>query len=196
MARDLARELRAPLVASTTSRLLIDLNRSLGHKHLYSEATRSIAPEVRRQIVRRCYLPYRIKVEAIVRNAIAEGRRAIHISSHTFTPELAGEVRKADIGLLYNPLRAGEVKLCMRWQASLKASAPELKVRRNYPYAGKADGLTSHLRRCFPPGAYIGVELEINQKHVTRERAWRELRASLIEALRNALPLGFSGRGN
>jgi hypothetical protein len=77
----------------------------------------------------------------------------------------------------------------MRWQASLKASVPELKVHRNYPYAGKADGLTSHLRRCFPPGAYIGVELEINQKHVTRERSWRELRASLIEALRNALPL-------
>ena len=40
MARQLAKALRAPLFVSTTSRLLIDLNRSQGHPKLYSEATR------------------------------------------------------------------------------------------------------------------------------------------------------------
>ena len=35
MAKALARACRAPLVASTVSRLLIDLNRSIGHPHCF-----------------------------------------------------------------------------------------------------------------------------------------------------------------
>ena len=42
MARDLAASLRAPLVASTVSRLLVDLNRSLGHPRAWSAATRPL----------------------------------------------------------------------------------------------------------------------------------------------------------
>ena len=63
-------------------------------------------------------------------------------------------------------------------------SAPALKVRRNYPYTGKSDGFTAYLRRRFPPAAYLGIELEINQKHVLAgERRWRALRSQVIEAL-------------
>jgi predicted N-formylglutamate amidohydrolase len=40
MARALATAFAAPLVASTVSRLLVDLNRSVGHPRLHSEATR------------------------------------------------------------------------------------------------------------------------------------------------------------
>jgi len=65
------------------------------------------------------------------------GGRVIHVSCHSFTPELNGQVRNTDIGLLYHPARTKEVALCKRWKASLKACAPELKVRRNYPYAGR-----------------------------------------------------------
>ena len=32
----------------------------------------------------------------------------IHLSSHSFTPELDGKVRKADIGLIYDPARQRE----------------------------------------------------------------------------------------
>ena len=53
------------------------------------------------------------------------------------------------------------------------ASAPELRVRRNYPYAGKGDGLTSYLRRRFAQSDYVGIELEINQGIVlTAGRRW------------------------
>jgi hypothetical protein len=55
--------------------------------------------------------------------------------------------------LLYDPARPGEVELSERWKASLRTCAPSLVVRRNYPYAGKSDGLTNHLRRRYPPGA-------------------------------------------
>ena len=33
----------------------------------------------------------------------------IHVSSHSFTPELDGKVRRADVGLLYDPAPRGEV---------------------------------------------------------------------------------------
>src|SRR6267142_572465 len=41
MAKALASAYRAPLVASTVSRLLIDLNRSIGHPQLFSTMTRA-----------------------------------------------------------------------------------------------------------------------------------------------------------
>jgi hypothetical protein len=89
--------------------------------------------------------------------------------------------------LLYDPARRGEALLGARWKASLALIAPQVRVRRNYPYAGKADGLTSALRVAFPDRAYIGLELEINQQIVfAGGRRWTALRAALIESFRTA----------
>ena len=188
LARDLARELNAPLFASTTSRLLVDLNRSIGHPCLYSEATRSEPVSVRGKILEKHYHPYRNQIEAEIAESVAGGSRVVHVAAHSFTPEIDGAVRTADIGLLYDPARSGEVELCRRWQAQLKAWAPHLKSRRNYPYAGKSDGLTATLRRRFPAENYVGIELEINQKHIVNgERHWRAFRSGVIEALRQAI---------
>lgn len=188
MARELAGALRAPLVSATVSRLLVDLNRSLGHPRLFGDATRGAPATVRAAIVDQHYRPYRAEVERLVRKAIARGRRVVHVSSHSFTPELDGKVRRADVGLLYDPARRGEAALCGRWKAALATSAPELMVRRNYPYAGKGDGLTSYLRRQFAPELYVGIELEVNHGIVLAGgRRWTALRGTLIESLRKAL---------
>jgi predicted N-formylglutamate amidohydrolase len=188
MARALATAFAAPLVASTVSRLLVDLNRSVGHPHLHSEATRNTLVEVRQRIVKHYYQPYRAQAERLVRQAIADRGQVIHLSSHSFTPELDGKVRNADIGLLYDPTRPGEADLCERWKLALKACAPNLRVRHNYPYAGKGDGLTSWFRQRLPPGAYVGIELEINQKHIIRAgRDWTALRKVIVESLCRAL---------
>jgi predicted N-formylglutamate amidohydrolase len=187
MARALAATFNAPLVTSTISRLVVDLNRSIGHPRLFSAATRGAPSMLRAEIVERHYLPYRVEVERLVTQSLERGRRVIHISSHSFTPELDGKVRRADVGLLYHPGRYGEAALCARWKATLAAVAPELRVRRNYPYAGKGDGLTSHLRLRFPPGVYCGIELEVNQSIVNKGgRRWTALRRALIDSLRAA----------
>jgi predicted N-formylglutamate amidohydrolase len=188
LARELAQSFDAALFVSTTSRLLVDLNRSLGHPRLYSEATRGESAAVRRAILQAYYLPYRDRVEAHVRDAVAGGARVVHVASHSFTPQLDGVVRNADVGLLYDPTRPGEVEACRRWQAAITACAPGLTVRRNYPYTGRSDGFTAYLRRRFPPEAYLGIELEINQKHVFRGgRHWRALRGVVVAALREAM---------
>ncbi len=184
LARDLARAFDAPLVASTVTRLLVELNRSPGHPQLYSEVTRDLPRSEKARIVERYYEPYRREVEERVAQATAARRRVIHISAHSFVPVLNGSARNADIGLLYDPARAAERALCARWSQSLVARASRLRVRRNYPYRGYADGLTTHLRRRYGRRGYVGVEIEVNQKHVLGgERAWRMLREVLVQSV-------------
>lgn len=187
MARTLAAAFDAPLVASSVSRLVVDLNRSLRHPRLFSEAMRTAPAALRINVLAEHYTPYRTQVEDLVRQLATRGRRVVHVSSHSFTPVLDGRVRSADVGLLYDPARQGELDLGARWKAALAATAPDLRVRRNYPYAGRDDGMTSHLRRLFPPTTYVGIELELNQRFVLAGgRPWATLRADAVTSLRLA----------
>jgi predicted N-formylglutamate amidohydrolase len=186
MARELADTLAAPLVVSAVSRLLIDLNRSPHRPDLYSEFTQALDPALRQEIFNRYYLPYRTKVETRVAQAHAAGARVTHLSSHSFTPTLHGIERETDVGLLYDPARAAEATLCERWRAALLRRMPQLDVRMNTPYLGTADGLTTALRGRFAED-YVGIELEINQKHVRGGSDWRALRAAVAQALQEVL---------
>lgn len=187
MARTLAIALEAPLVFSTVSRLVVDLNRSMGHPRLFSPETASASAELRRLILATHYRPYRATVERLVAEAVACRGRAIHVSSHSFTPELDGVERTADVGLLYDPARDTESALCARWKILLTGRSTDLRVRRNYPYKGTGDGLTSYLRRRFSDGAYAGIELEVNQAFVSAGgRRWRALRRALVDTFRTA----------
>ena len=188
LARELAAAFGAPMVHSTVTRLLVDLNRSIGHPHLHGEPLRQAPAALRERIVAEHYRPYRAEVEALVEASIARGQRVVHVSSHSFTPELHGHVRTADVGLLYDPARPGEVALAARWKATLAEVAPTLRVRRNYPYQGRNDGFTSSLRRAHGPADYVGIEIEVNQAIVFGPPSrWAGLRATLVGTLRDAL---------
>jgi predicted N-formylglutamate amidohydrolase len=188
LAQQMARALDAPLFAATTTRLLIDLNRSIGHRQLHSQATRGLPAAARREIAAQHYRPHRDAVEAEVARLIAGGRRVAHIASHSFTPELNGVVRQADVAWLYDPRRAGEGVLASRWLGALRRRRPGLKLRRNYPYEGKGDGLTSLLRKRHAPGQYVGLELEVNQRFcLAGGAAWAALRGDITQALADAL---------
>jgi len=184
MGHELARALGAPLFAGKASRLLIDLNRSPDNAGLYSAASRALDDAARRRIRDEHYLPYRQGVQNTVERWLAAGERVIHLSSHSFTPELDGVVREADLGLLYDPAREGEVTLCRAWQEALAEIAPTLRVRSNYPYTGTSDGLTTALRRLFPGDRYLGIEIELNQALVfAGRRHWQGVRRGVIDAL-------------
>ena len=188
MAKTLARALRAPLVASTVSRLLVELNRSPSHARLYSGVMRRAPADARSAAFERYYVPYRKALEASVARACSRGAHVVHLSSHSFTPRLRGVVRAADIGLLYDPARPSETMFCEGWQRALRARAPELRVRRNYPYAGYSDGLTTYLRTRFDDRQYSGIELEINQRYPRGDpRIWRKLRGVVVAALCDTL---------
>lgn len=178
VARELARRFDAPLVASEVSRLLCDLNRSLNNSGLHSELTAALTAAERAELLAEHYQPHRQRVEQEVRERLPRG--VLHLAVHSFTPELRGEVRRADVGLLYDPARPGETLWCERYKRVLARLAPELRVRRNYPYLGKADGLATQLRRQFPAACYVGVELELNQAQLTGPAARRERLLAVI----------------
>lgn len=191
LARALARALDAPLVSSTTSRLLVDLNRSLHHPRLFSERVRALDAADRARILIEHYRPHRCAVWREVMGGIRRRGRALHLAVHSFVPELDGERRRADLALLYDPKRAPERELCALWVRALRARDPRLRTRRNYPYRGRADGLTTALRRRLGASRYLGIELEVSQ-HLSasstgRARVLRALLPSL-EDLRRGRP--------
>ena len=185
LAREMAERFDAPLYFDETTRLLVDLNRSVGNPELHSEATRHLSLRERREILAAYYHPHRTRVaDAIGELVRTTPDRIVHIASHSFTPELNGHVRTADVGILYDPGRAGEVEFASAWLAALKRSDPGLRLRRNYPYIGKSDGVTQSLRRRHPPERYVGIELEVNQRYVEAGGpAWPKIRRTLVDTL-------------
>lgn len=166
IARFLSKNLPAPLFYSTFSRLLVELNRSPGHPNLFSEITRNLPKEIKQSILQRYYRPYRQEVERAIAECIHNGRVVLHIGVHSFTPVWNGIPRNADVGILYDPQRIQEKEFALWWQNTLQSIQPALIVRRNYPYRGNSDGFTTSLRKQFQPHLYLGIELEINQKHL------------------------------
>ncbi|WP_299821952.1 N-formylglutamate amidohydrolase [uncultured Pontibacter sp.] len=176
-----------------TSRLLVELNRSLHHKRLFSDYTRYLADSDKNFILKNYYYPYRDKVEQLVHDFVMAGRTVLHIAIHSFTPVLNGEERHADIGLLYDPKRKREQAFCREWRQALYKGSPELLVRNNYPYLGISDGLPTYLRKRFKEDEYLGIELEVNQKFPLGDpQRWKEvknaIRYSLEVALKNKRP--------
>jgi predicted N-formylglutamate amidohydrolase len=144
------------------TRLLVEINRSRHHPRLFSEFSRKLPLSERERILGLYYAPHRTRVEARIAAFLARGAEVVHVAVHTFTPELEGEVRNCDVGILYDPARRCEVGLARRWKTLIEARESGWRVRFNYPYRGAADGFTTHLRRRFPVG-YAGLELEVNQ---------------------------------
>lgn len=163
IASQLAKVLTCPLISAEVSRLLIDCNRSLSHPQCFSELSSACSMEERYQLIQRYYLPFRQEVERTIINNIAAGFQVWHLSIHSFTPDMNGVVRNADIGLLYNPQRATEKQIALTWQRLLKEHSKYRRVRLNYPYRGIADGFTTSLRKQFSAKEYVGIEVESNQ---------------------------------
>lgn len=186
IARALSRRLHQPLLAVTWSRLFVEANRSPSNPRIWSPFMRDLRQAERDRILARWWWPHRRQVEAAVARIIARGRRVVHIAVHSFTPELDGEVRNADVSWLYDSRRRQEAAFCRRWATALSRVAPALRLRHNYPYRGSTDGLTTWLRRSHTEEQYLGIELEFNQALVGSE-GWRRLPGQLAASLREVM---------
>jgi len=168
-ARELARAVAARLGASLhegeITRMLVDLNRSMGNrKGLFTAIASPLTAAEKEEIISHHYLPYRQGVESSITGWLDGGKRVGHISIHTFTSFKDGKARCGDIGILYDPARETDKLFSRRLKESLRKRRPEFIVKMNYPYLGISDGLVPSLRKCYPPESYLGIELEVNQK--------------------------------
>jgi len=190
-ALDLARFLRGrfgwPLVESTVTRLLVELNRATDSPAVFSEFTRGLSATEREAILARYYRPYRDRVRAAVESAPF----TLHLALHSFTPVWNGRTRDTDVGILHDPARGRERAFSRRWQAALRRLRPDLHVHLNRPYRGWTDGLPTSLRRVFPDARYAGIEVEVSQRFFPgKAGTWRALRAAMAASLEAALDAG------
>ncbi|MBD3673352.1 MAG: N-formylglutamate amidohydrolase [Planctomycetaceae bacterium] len=185
LARRISECFNAPLILSTTSRLLVDLNRSVGHPRLFSEWSRKLSQPARDQVLENFYHPFRDEVIQTIQSLMSKRQKVLHLSVHTFTPELAGKHRKTDVGLLYDPRRLSEKQFARLWKSSLQKVLPRtMCVHCNQPYQGVSDGFTTSLRRQFDSENYLGIELEISQKWLTENQHFpSRLEQQIVESL-------------
>ncbi len=184
LARSLARALEAPLHFATTTRLLVDLNRSAHNRAVFSEVTRGLPAGERLRILELHHVPYRTMVADHVADMMRGGGGVLHLGVHTFTPLFNGFVRRTDVGLLYDPARDAERGLVDAWTEALRERLPGSRVRRNDPYRGATDGLTTWLRRLHPGDGYLGIEIEVSQRLLDgRGRVPHAVVRSLVEGL-------------
>ena len=183
----------APLHLGHVSRLVVDLNRSANHPRV---VPRTLRPEDvaipanagldragRRARLERYWRPWREAVEADMDAAVTRCGVVLHVSVHSFTPQIAPDVppRDNDFALMYWPSLPHERALADRLAARLEAAG--YRVRRNWPYAGHDDGFCMRMRHERDPEHYVGMEFEMNQRTCATPAGARRLALALRAAL-------------
>ncbi|WP_133128748.1 N-formylglutamate amidohydrolase [Legionella nagasakiensis] len=174
---------------TTVTRLLIDCNRSLANPKCFSEFTRPLPKKDKQTLIENYYLPFRQHTAQLITNHIHQGQQVLHLSIHSFTPELNGIPRNAAISLLYDPKRHGEKEVARIWQNLLLHQPAAYRVRLNYPYQGTSDGFTTALRKQHNQKDYLGIEVESNQALMTTKDTFNQLINVLTSSLRELLQL-------
>ncbi|MDT0641766.1 N-formylglutamate amidohydrolase [Zunongwangia sp. F363] len=169
-----------------SGRLLVEVNRSLDHPQLYSEYTAGLNKVEKELLLSNYYFLYRNTIEDKIDEFIEEKEKVFHLSIHTFTPELEGEIRNADIGILFDPERAEEKQVTENLKEKLEEENSQYVIRYNYPYLGTSDGFTTWLRQKFPEH-YCGIELEINQKFVEENKMDEKIKQLVFTSVEECL---------
>ena len=179
----LSEQLRAPAVLARWSRLLVDVNRSLYRRTLFSEITKTLSKEEKQRILSDYYYPHQQAVKKIVYDSLKQNAAILHFALHSFTPVFNGIERDVELGILYNPERPTERTLALQWRKLLKKARPDLIVKLNQPYRGKPDGICARFRKELSDEEYVGFELEVNQKFYTDKREIEQINGLILSTL-------------
>lgn len=137
----LATRLDASAVLAGYSRLLIDLNRSLGDPTAIPPISdgniipgnQNLSAEQRALRVQSFYTPYRAAIDARLRAFRERGIVPALIAIHSFTPMLAGVPRPWHIGLLWDV----DPRIPVPLLEKLRAHPGKYNIGDNQPYSGK-----------------------------------------------------------
>lgn len=182
--RELIRQTKSIGVFARFSRLLTDANREPGHEHLIRCAVeghvlsfnkRLTIEEVDRRL--ECFhAPYHAAVDRTVDERMKHVGDVMLLAVHSFTPQLGDDVRKMDVGVLFDPYEA----IARRFQAEIAAEG--LKVALNEPYSGR-DGLMYAACRHGGTHDAVYLELELNQKLISTPSDARKMGRTLARAM-------------
>lgn len=185
LTRALAAALDAPAILATVSRLVIDLNREIGHGGLVPERSDGhtifgnvdLDPVDR---IARFHRPYHATIEA----EIDRWRPILIVAVHSFTPalETGGEARPWEVGILSNrDRRAAEIAVPL-------LADQGFTVGDNQPYSGQV--LNATLNRHAEGNGIASLSLEIRNDQIgdgAGVARWSEILAPVIATVRNRL---------
>lgn len=183
LAKELARQLDAPLVAAPVSRLIIDPNRSLNAPDLIPHTAegvpvpgnQNISPSEKSARIAAYHAPYHATIERIL------GERpniAGLISIHTFTSELLGVARPWHIGVLFDSDR----RLADPILQALRAPG-SLNIGENQPYTPKQGVFYAMERHANSRSA---VMVEIRNDLTKKKEMWKPLVETIARAATKA----------
>lgn len=181
---ELARSSGSSALGGRWSRLLVDLNRRVGDATLIRREAGGVllpwnrrlqAAETERRILS-YHVPYHAEVDRLILRRLVRGIRPLLVSIHTFTPELDGERRRFDAGVLFGE----HGPLARRLGRALRDCG--LTVRYNEPYSGLA-GMMYAIDRHGAHHRLACLELEFNQALVGQRSGVRRLAAILARTL-------------
>lgn len=191
-AEALAEAFGAPIFLGEWSRLVADLNRPDDLPQVVPEVAfglvvpgnQGLTEAERRERITTYHAPYWGRVlDQIRRLETADPEaKVVHLSVHSFTPELEGQVRAVSIGVMFDPAYPLEQALADKLVARIRQHG--LVSAENQPYDGRAAALVTSCRNVLRAERYAGIEFEINQGHVNEiDRIGKVL----IDAVRYAI---------
>ena len=162
----LSEALDLPCFTHQTTRLLVDVNTSLGNPHLFSAFTINLGDEDKQMLLDKYYFPYRLRVEHAL--AILP-KPVVHLSIRTLPTISQEKILLTDIGIAFNPQRVLEKHVASQLLTSLEQTQIDFRIDLNESADTSENGFTSYLRTRFSEEEYVGITLEINQKLITPE---------------------------
>lgn len=189
IAARLGEALGLPVHASAFSRMFVDLNRPPDHPQVIPAVSygapvpgnAALPPEERSRRLEQFHRPYWEAVRRDVRAKIVDRGRCLHLSSHSFAPELDPANRTYACGVLYDPAAPFEAGLAERLIFLLRRAG--LDVRANQPYRGTEAALVTSLRGELAADAYAGIEIETSHAVTRAGGGCARVAAALLAAV-------------
>jgi predicted N-formylglutamate amidohydrolase len=177
-----------PVHAGAFSRMYVDLNRPEHHPLVIPEVSYGVAvpgnvglPAAERaRRLEQLHRPYWDAVRRDCRARLLDSDGCLHLSSHSFAPELDVARRTYDCGVLYDPAAPFEAALAEGLLFALRGAG--LDVRANQPYLGTEAALVTSLRGELGP-RYAGIELETSHAVTRRPGGCAAVADAMIAAL-------------
>ena len=178
-----------PVHAGAFTRMFVDLNRGPDHPDVVPvvcygapvPGNTQLAPGDRAARIAMFHTPYWDAVRRDVAARLVDRGEVLHLSSHSFDPELDPANRQFDVGVLYDPAHAFEAELAERLLFQLRAAG--LDVRANQPYGGVGAAICTSLRQENAGQRYAGIQLETSHAVTGRHGGCATVAAAIVPFL-------------
>jgi predicted N-formylglutamate amidohydrolase len=183
LAKILSRGLKGPLHCGVHSRLLLDLNRSVDSKNLWSYWSKKMPEVLKQKALLEFYVPYREHASRDLALLVNRGPVGI-FAVHSFVPVLNGKTRSTDVGLLFHHASEKERLLAESLRFYLCRELPDWKIHFNLPYRGFTDCFLNDLSQQYQANLdVVGLFLEFNQSRIGTLSERRKLSEKMKRAI-------------